>query len=81
MNKIKLCIIYQSDLLANIPSGIDSFIKGIISYAPEDIEISMVGLTTDPIERPVGKWTHVRWVINTLIFCRFSMKKIQACSA
>ncbi|MEY2840536.1 MAG: hypothetical protein RJB60_2835, partial [Pseudomonadota bacterium] len=39
------------------PGGIDTFIRGIIKSAPEDVIISLVGMTTDTTARPVGAWT------------------------
>lgn len=35
----------------------DTFIRGLIKWAPEDIEFSLVGMTTDETERPPGYWS------------------------
>jgi glycosyltransferase involved in cell wall biosynthesis len=40
-----------------IPGGLPTFIRGLIKAAPPDIQISVVGLTTDDTLRPVGRWT------------------------
>lgn len=40
-----------------MPGGVDTFIRGLIKWAPEDIEFSLVGMTTDESARPVGHWT------------------------
>lgn len=40
-----------------IPGGINTFIRGILKWAPEDLDMSLVGVTTDPANRPVGKWS------------------------
>ena len=40
-----------------IPGGIDTFIRGILRWPPEGVDISLVGVTTDPVKRPVGQWT------------------------
>ena len=40
-----------------MPGGVDTFIRGLIKWAPEDIEFSLVGMTTDEAERPMGRWT------------------------
>jgi len=58
MNKVKVCIIYPADPMGIIPGGIDTFIRGILRWSPEDIDISLVGVTTNPQERPVGQWTN-----------------------
>ena len=50
-------IFYPADPAGTIPGGVDTFIRGILRWAPEDIEISLVGVTTDPASRPVGVWT------------------------
>ena len=57
MSICKVCIIYPADPMGVIPGGIDTFIRGILRWPPEDIDISLVGVTTDPVSRPVGKWT------------------------
>jgi glycosyltransferase involved in cell wall biosynthesis len=48
---------YPADPLGAIPGGIDTFIRGMLRWAPEDMEISLLGATTDIAERPVRKWT------------------------
>ena len=53
----KVCIIYPADPAGVIPGGVDTFIRGILRWVPADIEISLVGVTTEPNERPVGQWT------------------------
>ena len=57
MSSCKVCIIYPADPMGVIPGGIDTFIRGILRWPPKDINISLVGVTTDPVARPVGKWT------------------------
>lgn len=47
---------YPADPLGAIAGGIDTFIRGIIRYAPPWLDISIVGATTSPSDRPVGKW-------------------------
>jgi glycosyltransferase involved in cell wall biosynthesis len=54
---VRVRIFYQTDPAGTIPGGIDTFIRGIIKAAPLDIEISVVGLTTDAVARPVGRWS------------------------
>jgi len=55
---VDVTIVYQADPLGKIAGGIDSFIRGILRWAPEDIDFSLIGVTTDPELRPVGKWTY-----------------------
>jgi len=35
---------------------VDTFIRGLIKWAPEDIEFSLVGMTTNETARPLGRW-------------------------
>jgi glycosyltransferase involved in cell wall biosynthesis len=57
---VRLRIFHPTDPLGSLPGGIETFIRGIIGWAPEDIEISVVGVTTDPVRRPVGRWLTLR---------------------
>lgn len=50
-------MVQPADPCGSIPGGIDTFIRGEINNAPEDIDYSVVGITTDSVRRPVGKWT------------------------
>lgn len=50
-------IIHPADPVGLVPGGIDTFIRGVISRTPPDIDISMVGVSTHRRERPVGRWT------------------------
>jgi glycosyltransferase involved in cell wall biosynthesis len=36
---------------------VDTFIRGLIKWAPEDMEFSLVGMTTDDVARPSGCWS------------------------
>ena len=55
--KVRICIAHPADPCGSIPGGIDTFIRGEIDNAPDDIEYSVIGITTDSANRPVGKWT------------------------
>ena len=59
-NKIKIAVLYPTDPVGNVIGGIESFIRGLIKAAPDHIEYNIFGATTDPINRPVGKWTKCR---------------------
>jgi glycosyltransferase involved in cell wall biosynthesis len=56
-HRIRLGIVNPSDPVGSLPGGIESFIRGTIRCAPDDIDISVIGVTTDPVARPVGCWT------------------------
>src|SRR6185295_9839511 len=57
---VRVRIFYQTDPAVTIAGGIDTFIRGMVKAAPADIELSVVGLTTDPSARPVGRWSECR---------------------
>jgi glycosyltransferase involved in cell wall biosynthesis len=48
---------YPADPAGIVPGGVDTFIRGLIKWAPEDIEFSLIGMTTDETARPLGSWT------------------------
>jgi glycosyltransferase involved in cell wall biosynthesis len=52
--KARIAILYPSDPAGSVPSGVDTFIKGILKFAPADIEYTLMGATSDPQRRPVG---------------------------
>jgi len=57
MKKIRIRTFYQADPVGVVPGGVDTFIRGIYKWAPEDLEFSLVGMTTEPEKRPPGKWS------------------------
>jgi glycosyltransferase involved in cell wall biosynthesis len=57
---VRVRIFYQTDPAVTIAGGIDTFIRGMLKAAPADIELSVVGLTTDPSARPVGRWSECK---------------------
>lgn len=54
---IRIRIFYPADPVGVVPGGVDTFLRGLIKFAPEDLEFSLVGMTTDTDARPVGRWT------------------------
>lgn len=52
----QVCIVYPTDPAGVVLGGIDSFIRGILRWAPDDIGMHLVGMTTDAAARPVGLW-------------------------
>lgn len=55
----QIAIHYHTDPAARLASGIDSFIRGILRHAPEDLHYTLVGATTDERQRPVGRYCDV----------------------
>jgi glycosyltransferase involved in cell wall biosynthesis len=56
----RVCVVYPADPVGVIPGGIDTFIKGVLRFAPPDLEFELVGITTDPQATPPGRWTTCR---------------------
>lgn len=57
MKTTRVRTFYPADPAGVVPGGVDTFIRGLIKWAPEDIEFSLVGMTTDETARPLGRWT------------------------
>jgi glycosyltransferase involved in cell wall biosynthesis len=52
---INVAILHPIDPAGHVPSGIDAFIRGILKFAPPDIQYTLFGATSDPVARPPGK--------------------------
>jgi len=76
--KIRVCIAHPADPCGSIPGGIDTFIRGEIDNAPDDIQYSVVGITTDSVNRPVGKWTRCELHANSFQFFPVNEHKVSA---
>ena len=57
MTETRIRIFYPADPVGVVPGGVDTFLRGLIKSAPEDLSFSLVGMTTDVQARPVGQWT------------------------
>jgi glycosyltransferase involved in cell wall biosynthesis len=55
----RIAIHYHTDPAARIASGIDSFIRGILRHAPDDLQYTLIGATTDARARPPGRLSEV----------------------
>ena len=51
----RIAIFYPCDPVGFVPSGIDAFIRGILKWAPADLEYTLYGATTDVVSRPLGR--------------------------
>lgn len=50
-------IFYPADPVGVVPGGVDTFLRGILKWAPPDLQFSLVGMSTEPALRPLGRWT------------------------
>ena len=49
----QIAILYWADPWASLPSGIDSFIRGMLKYAPDDLSYTLLGASADERSRPL----------------------------
>lgn len=75
---MRVCIAHPADPCGSIPGGIDTFIRGEIDNAPDDIEYSVIGITTDSEARPVGKWTRCALSNNSFQFYPVNEHEVRA---
>lgn len=57
MTPVTVRIFYPADPVGVVPGGVDTFLRGILKFAPDDLRFSLVGMTTDVQARPVGRWS------------------------
>lgn len=60
MIETRIRTFYPADPLGTVPGGVDTFLRGIIKFAPQDLQFSLVGMTTDAVQRPAGRWSRCR---------------------
>ena len=46
-DRVSACIVFPTDPVGLVPGGIDTFIRGLLRWAPDDIDMSLIGMTTD----------------------------------
>ena len=66
--KTRVLILHQHDPFIHHVGGVGTFINTFLRHAPEDFEVRLVGVSTDPQKRPVGKWQSTRLNGNTFDF-------------
>ncbi len=59
---LKLTTIHPFDPWGSKIGGIESVIRSMLQHAPEDFELSLIGVSEYPAQRPIGQW-------STLEFC------------
>jgi len=58
--EIKISIIYPADPFGQKIGGEETFIKGLIKFAPNDFKIEFIGIASDAKERPVKQWKKLK---------------------
>jgi glycosyltransferase involved in cell wall biosynthesis len=54
---IKPMIIYQMDPFGQEIGGVPTFVRSFIKHAPDDFDISFIGVTADSKQYPAGQWS------------------------
>jgi glycosyltransferase involved in cell wall biosynthesis len=52
---VRIALFYHADPAGHVPGGIDSFIRGLLKWAPRDLHYTLFGATSDEAARPVGR--------------------------
>jgi glycosyltransferase involved in cell wall biosynthesis len=60
MPSAHVAILYPADPVDSVPSGIDSFIRGIIKWSPPDLRHTLIGASADRVLRPPGREASIR---------------------
>lgn len=55
--KTRVRVFYPADPAGVVPGGVDTFLRGVLKWAPQDLDFSLVGMTTEPSARPLWRWT------------------------
>jgi len=55
----KIAICHPIDPAGHVPSGIDTFIRGLLKWAPDDLDYTLFGASSDIEARPLGRMTDV----------------------
>jgi glycosyltransferase involved in cell wall biosynthesis len=58
-SKVRVLIVHPRDLAAPTQGGIQTFLNGLLKYAPQDIDITVAGVTSDRQARPIGETREV----------------------
>ncbi|MES9970982.1 MAG: glycosyltransferase family 4 protein [Candidatus Thiodiazotropha sp.] len=73
---INVTIIYPTDPFGVVPGGTDTCIRDILRCSPDDIQMNLVGVTTNPDSYPVGIWTKCE--INGRAFSFFPLMLVSS---
>jgi glycosyltransferase involved in cell wall biosynthesis len=57
---MKMTMLHWTDPMEPATGGIDTFVQGLIRYAPSDVTLDVVGVTADPAARPPCRWHSLR---------------------
>jgi glycosyltransferase involved in cell wall biosynthesis len=61
--RIRIQVLHPEDLLSSTIGGVATFLRDFVRLAPDDLDIEVIGATSDTAERPVGRWQ--AWDVGT----------------
>lgn len=56
----QIAICHPIDPAGHVPAGTDTFIRGILKWAPDDLDYTLFGASSDVATRPIGRATTVQ---------------------
>jgi glycosyltransferase involved in cell wall biosynthesis len=59
--KIRVITVHPFDPWGTKVGGIESLIRSICRYAPDDFRLEIIGVSENPRSRPIGQWTHLAY--------------------
>lgn len=72
---VKLLILYPTDPLGPKVGGAETFLKGFIKNAPEDFDVTFIGISSDRKKRPPKKWVKLKLGNREFNFLPLSFEK------
>ena len=63
---IRVLIVHMHDPAIAHVGGLGTFINSFVKYAPDDFEVSLIGVSADPENRPIGQWQELSVGSKTL---------------
>lgn len=72
---VKILISYPTDPLGPRVGGAETFLKGFIKNAPEDFDVTFIGISSDHKKRPPKKWMKVELGNREFNFLPLSFEK------
>lgn len=60
-SRLRVSIVHPWDPWLQGIGGFDTFLDGFLRHAPEDWSLELIGTTSEPDKRPVGRWLYTEY--------------------
>ena len=77
--RVVVTVVFTADPLGPKVGGAETFIRGFLEHAPAHFDLRYVGVTCDPVRRPVGTWSVS--AVARFGFCPFCSNAMKITSA